>query len=59
MLTVISVQKDDDMDEELDFTDPLRASIYSLAFMLLDTEGDLPADVVEMIEDIIEQERTG
>lgn len=47
------------MDEELDFTDPLRASIYSLAFMLLDTEGDLPADVVEMIEDIIEQERTG
>ena len=47
------------MDEELDFTDPLRASIYSLAFMLLDKEGDLPENVVELIEDIIEQERTG
>jgi hypothetical protein len=47
------------MTEELDFTDPLRASIYSLAFMLLDTEDDLPANVVELIEDIIEQERNG
>ena len=46
-------------DDELDFTDPLRAGIYSLAFMLLDREGDLPPDVVELIEDIIEQERNG
>jgi len=45
--------------EELDFTDPLRASIYSLAFMLLNREGDLPKDVVDMIELIIEQERNG
>lgn len=45
--------------DDLDFTDPLRAGIYSLAFMLLDTEGDLPANVVELIEDIIEQERNG
>jgi len=48
-----------DMNEEVDFTDPLRASIYSLAFMLLDKEGDLPPDVVALIEDIIEQERNG
>jgi len=47
------------MNEELDFTDPLRASIYSLAFMLLDQEGDLPPNVVELIEDIIEKERNG
>lgn len=46
-------------DDELDFTDPLRAGIYSLAFMLLDREGDLPPDVVELIEDIIDQERNG
>ena len=45
--------------EELDFTDPLRAGIYSLAFMLLNREGDLPKDVVAMIELIIEQERNG
>lgn len=44
-------------DGELDLTDPLRAGIYSLAFMLLDREGDLPKNVVEIIEDIIEQER--
>lgn len=44
-------------DNELDFTDPLRAGIYSLAFMLLDREGDLPKNVVEIIEDIIELER--
>lgn len=46
-------------DDELDFTDPLRAGIYSLAFMLLDREGDLPPDVVRLIEDIIDQERNG
>ena len=43
--------------EELDLTDPLRAGIYSLAFMLLNREGDLPKNVVDMIELIIEQER--
>lgn len=48
---------DDNTEVELDFTDPLRAGIYSLAFMLLDREGDLPKNVVEIIEDIIEQER--
>lgn len=48
---------DDNTGGELDFTDPLRAGIYSLAFMLLDREGDLPKNVVEIIEDIIEQER--
>jgi hypothetical protein len=48
---------DDNTEGELDFTDPLRAGIYSLAFMLLDREGDLPKNVVEIIEDIIEQER--
>ena len=47
------------MDDELDFTDPLRAGIYSLAFMLLDKEGDLPREIVDLIEDIIEQERMG
>lgn len=47
------------MDDELDFTDPLRASIYSLAFMLWDKEGDLPREIVDLIEDIIEQERMG
>ena len=45
------------LDDELDLTDPLRAGIYSLAFMLWDREGDLPPDVLELIEDIIEQER--
>lgn len=49
----------DDKYDDLDFTDPLRAGIYSLAFMLLDREGDLPPDVVELIEDIIDQERNG
>ena len=48
---------DNNTDSELDLTDPLRAGIYSLAFMLLDREGDLPKNVVEIIEDIIEQER--
>jgi hypothetical protein len=48
---------DSNTDSELDLTDPLRAGIYSLAFMLLDREGDLPKNVVEIIEDIIEQER--
>lgn len=48
---------DDNIDEDLDLTDPLRAGIYSLAFMLLDREGDLPKNVVEIIEDIIKQER--
>jgi hypothetical protein len=47
------------MDDELDFTDPLRAGIYSLAFMLWDKEGDLPREIVDLIEDIIEQERMG
>ena len=47
---------DNNTDNELDLTDPLRAGIYSLAFMLLDREGDLPKNVVEIIEDIIEQE---
>lgn len=46
-------------DDELDFTDPLRAGIYSLAFMLLKREGDLPRKVVELIEEIIRQERMG
>lgn len=45
--------------EELDLTDPLRAGMYSLAFMLINREGDLPKDVVDMIELIIEQERNG
>ena len=44
-------------DIELDFTDPLRASIYSLAYMLQGTEKDLPEDVLQIIEDIIYQER--
>lgn len=44
-------------DIELDFTDPLRASIYSLAYMLQGTEKDLPDDVLQIIEDIIYQER--
>ena len=48
---------DNNTDNELDLIDPLRAGIYSLAFMLLDREGDLPKNVVEIIEDIIEQER--
>ena len=43
--------------DEMDLTDPLRASIYSLAFMLWDKEGDLPSNIVELIEDIVEQER--
>lgn len=47
------------MEDELDFTDPLRAGIYSLAFMLWDKEGDLPREIVDLIEDIIEQERMG
>jgi len=50
--------QDSEFRDEIDLTDPLRASIYSLAFMLLDTEGDLPQDVVDLIEDIVEQERT-
>jgi hypothetical protein len=45
------------MKEELDLTDPLRAGIYSLAFMLLNKEGDLPQNIIELIEDIIKQER--
>ena len=48
---------DNNTDNELDLTDPLRAGIYSLAFMLLDREGDLPKGVAEIIEDIIKQER--
>lgn len=48
---------DENIYDEMDLTDPLRASIYSLAFMLWDKEGDLPPDVVELIEDIVEQER--
>tara|TARA_R110001606_G_scaffold398409_2_gene577377 strand:- start:355 stop:522 length:168 start_codon:yes stop_codon:yes gene_type:complete len=43
--------------EEIDLTDPLRAGIYSLAFMLVNREGDLPKHVIDLIEDIIEQER--
>lgn len=43
--------------DEMDLTDPLRAGIYSLAFMLWDKEGDLPSNIVELIEDIVEQER--
>ena len=39
--------------KEIDLTDPLRA----LAFMLVDKEGDLPKHVIDLIEDIIEQER--
>ena len=44
-------------DTEVDFTDPLRAGIYSLAFLIQGTEGDLPPRVVELIEMIIDQER--
>ena len=47
------------LEDELDFTDPLRAGLYSLAFMLLNKEGDLPPDVVKLIEDIIDLERNG
>lgn len=47
------------MDDGLDFTDPLRAGIYSLAFMLWNKEGDLPQEIVDLIEDIIRQERIG
>ena len=43
--------------DEMDLTDPLRAGIYSLAFMLWNKEGDLPKDVVELIENIVEQKR--
>lgn len=43
--------------KEIDLTDPLRAGIYSLAFMLVNKEGDLPKHVIDLIEDIIEQER--
>lgn len=46
------------MADELDLTDPLRASIYSLAFMLWDKPSDLPASVIELIEDIVEEERS-
>ena len=46
------------MTDELDLTDPLRASIYSLAFMLWDKPSDLPANVIELIEDIVEEERS-
>lgn len=45
------------MSDEIDFTDPLRAGMYSLAFMMLNKEGDLPKDIIDLIEDIIENER--
>lgn len=44
-------------DEDVNWDDPLRAGIYSLAFMLWNKEGDLPEEVVDLIEDIIEKER--
>ena len=44
------------MDDD-DFNDPLRAGIYSLAFMLWDKEGDLPKEIVDLIEEIIRRER--
>jgi len=44
-------------DTEVDLTDPLRAGIYSLAFMIQGTTNDLPKDVLEIIEAIIDQER--
>tara|TARA_B100000963_G_scaffold321451_1_gene304762 strand:+ start:652 stop:792 length:141 start_codon:yes stop_codon:yes gene_type:complete len=45
------------MIDELDMTDPLRASIYSLAYLLYEGKGDLPKDIIDLIETIIEQER--
>ena len=47
----------DEDDMEVDLTDSLRAGIYSLAYMLQGTTNDLPKDVLEIIEDIIDQER--
>ena len=47
----------DEEDTELDFTDPLRASIYSLAYMLKGNEKDLSDEVVELIEHMIYKER--
>ena len=54
-LTIFPEDHAEDID--LDFTAPLRASIYSLAYMLQGTEKDLPEDVLQIIEDIIYQER--
>tara|TARA_Y100000592_G_C5286754_1_gene228894 strand:+ start:107 stop:247 length:141 start_codon:yes stop_codon:yes gene_type:complete len=45
------------MIDELDMTDPLRASIYSLAYLLYEGKGDLPKDIIDLIETIIEKER--
>ena len=47
----------DEEDTELDFTDPLRASIDSLAYMLKGNEKDLSDEVVELIEHMIYKER--
>ena len=47
----------DEDDMEVDLTDPLRAGIYSLAYILQGTNNDLPKDVLEIIEDVIDQER--
>ena len=44
-------------DDDLAFVAPLRAGLNSLYFLLLVREGDVPPDVVELIEDIIDQER--
>ena len=46
------------MDDD-DFNDALRAEIYSLAFMLWNKEGDLPQEIVDLIEEIIRKERMG
>jgi hypothetical protein len=45
------------MYDKFDMTDPLRASIYSLAYLLYKGEGDLPKDIIDLIEEIIEKER--
>ncbi len=37
------------MIDELDMTDPLRASIYSLASLLYEGKGDLPKDIINLI----------
>lgn len=47
------------MDElELDMTDTLRAGIYSLLFLVMESEArDITDDIAEMIEGIVKAER--
>jgi hypothetical protein len=47
----------DENDTELDLTDPLVAGILSLAFMIQGTSDDLPPNVMEVIRDIVDEER--